>query len=37
MDIKPKLENACKGFHYTVTEEQLNHYGLQVHRFLKAD
>ena len=23
MDIKPKLENAFKGFHYTVTEEQI--------------
>lgn len=23
MDIKPKLENAFKGFHYSVTEEQI--------------
>jgi hypothetical protein len=23
MEIKPKVENANKGFHYTVTDEQL--------------
>ena len=23
MEIKPKLENANKGFHYTVTDEQI--------------
>lgn len=23
MDIKPKLENANKGFHYSVTDEQI--------------
>lgn len=23
MDIKPKLENANIGFHYTVTDEQI--------------
>ena len=26
MEIKPKLENANKGFHYTVTDEQIKEH-----------